>query len=223
MIGSRSPAAAELGRRGSPKPRVRRLVAVVAVAFGLQLALSVAAAPAHNWDGWHWNKGGSYVPMYIWDQTGGCGTWGNATNNALWDIHNNPHPIYVYCVGYHTDVSLWEANEPGAWFCGLAEVSGVYTSVAGQLHITHGHARTNTACTSGSGLSGTLFKQGVHCQEVMHTFGFDHADTGDCMGLSYFSGSNGRYYVGNTGAYVWDWDHQSADIYWRYRYHSPHS
>ena len=34
---------------------------------------------------------------------------------------------------------------------------------------------------------------------------------------------NGRYYVGNTGAYLYDWDHQSADIYWRYRYHSPHS
>ena len=222
MIGSRSAAADEFGRRGSsPKRRARRLVAVVALTLGLQLILGVAVATSHNWDGWHWNKG-SYVPMYIWDQTGGCGTGGNATNDALYDIYYNPHPIYIYCVNYHTDVSVWEAYEPGAWFCGLAEVSGVYTNVSGQLHITHGHARTNTACTSGGGLSGKAYKQQIHCQEVMHTFGFDHSNTGDCMGGSYFSGSNGRYYVGSTGAYLYDWDHQSADIFWRYYYHSPH-
>lgn len=208
---------AAIRARGKPGGAVRRVFTVTAMVLCLLLVFGISGAAAHNWDGWHWNRGGSNVPIYIWDQTGGCGNGGTASNDALYDIYYNPHPIYIYCVNYHTDISMWEANEPGAWFCGLAEVWGNYTNVSGELHITHGHARTNTAC----GTSKT-FKQGVHCQEIAHTLGMDHSNTGDCMGLSYFSGSNGRYYFGSTGPYVYDWDHQSADLYYRYRYHSPH-
>jgi hypothetical protein len=154
--------------------------------------------------------------------TAGTGTSGTPTNNALYDIYYNPHPVYTYCVGYHTDISIFQSYQPGAWWCGLANVWGTYTNVSGQLHITHGHAQWNTACTSGAGLSGTGYRQGIFCQEIAHVLGLDHSNTSDCMGLSYFSGSSGRYYIGSTGPYRYDWDHQASDLYYMYRYHSPH-
>jgi hypothetical protein len=198
------------------------VTALAALVLGLQLVLGVAGAGAHQWNGWHWNQGGTYVPIYFWDSTGGCGTGGRATNDALYDIYWNPHPIYTYCVGYHTQISILQSYQPGAWWCGLAEVWGFYTSITGQLHTDHAHATWNTACTSGSGLSGKFYQQGIFCQEIAHAIGLDHSNTADCMGLSYFIGSTGRYYFGNTGAYAYDWDHQSSDLYWIYRYHSPH-
>jgi hypothetical protein len=203
-----------VGRRS----RLVKFCMLTAAALALTVLpdLGFKQAEAHNWGSWHWDRGGSQINMYIWDQTGGCGNGGTATNDALYDIYYNPHPIWVYCVGSHTDISLWEQYEPGAWYCGLAEV---WSPWYGGSHIDHGHARMNTACTSGSGLSGKFFKQGVECQEVTHTLGFDHSDVGDCMGLSYYGGSNGRYYYGVGGPYRYDWDHQSADIYYRYRYH----
>lgn len=203
-------------RRTKPRSTASAVLVVIVMVLGV-LTLGGGNAEAHNWDGWHWNRGNPYVDIYVADWTGGCGNGSTASNNALYDIYYNPHPVWIWCVNYHTDVELWEANEPYAPYCGLANVWGVYTNVQGELHITHGHARTNTACGTA-----TLTKQGTHCQEFGHVLGLDHSNTGDCMGLSYYSGSNGRYYFGNTGPYVYDWDHQSADLYWRYRYHSSH-
>jgi hypothetical protein len=40
----------------------------------------------------------------------------------------------------------------------------------------------------------------------------DHSATGDCMGLGYYAGSTS--YWGNTGAYTYDWDHNSVDLYY---------
>jgi hypothetical protein len=216
MDSSYPAAAVRFDAQHAIRRRIIRALAVLALLAGV-LVIDPGPVEAHNWDGWHWNRGGSKVDMYVWDQTGGCANGSNATNNALYDIYYNPHPIYIYCVNTHTDISLWEANEPNANFCGLAEVWGNYTNQAGQLHITHAHARTNTACGTS-----TNWKQGVHCQEVGHTLGLDHSDTGDCMGISYFPGSNGKYMWGKSGAYVYDWDHQTNDLYNRYRWHTPH-
>jgi hypothetical protein len=203
--------------RGKSRHRLRYVLVLAGLALGIQLALGVAGAGAHQWNGWHWNRGGSAVSIYVWDQTGGCGNGGTASNDALYDIYWNPHPIYIYCTGGHTDVSLFQAYEPGAWYCGLAEVWGSWDFW--NNHISHGHSRWNTACTSGSGLSGKLYAQQIFCQEFGHALGLDHSNTYDCMGGSYYSGSNGKYYFGNTGAYYYDWDHQTNDLYWMYRYH----
>lgn len=211
--------------RGGPQRTIPRLLLLAALVFGVALAVGTVAADAHNWDGWHWNRGGSSVALYINDETGGCTRGGTATNDAIYDIYYNPHPLYLYCVGYHTDISVFQAYNPGAWYCGLANVSGVYTNVSGQLHITHAHAQWNTACSSGGGLSGKAYAQAIFCQEIGHALGLDHSNTNDCMGFSYpglCPGCTGRWHIGNTGGYVYDWDHQSSDLYYRYRYHSPH-
>jgi len=213
MNESLEPAAAgDLARRGRPKRRLRRLFVLAAVALGLVLVLGVVGVGAHQWDSYKWPRAGSAVYMYINDQTGGCGTSGTPTNDALYDIYYNPHPIYFSCVGYSTDINVFRTYEPGAPYCGLAQIWTAGTA------ITHGTARWNTACQSGSGLSGKGYQQGIYCQEIMHTLGLQHSNTYDCMGLSYYSTSNGRYYVGNTGPYVYDWDHQSSDLYYLYRY-----
>lgn len=200
----------------------RRVLLAAILAFSTLPTLGTQHVHAHA-SGSHWHRGGSAVSVYFWDQTGGCGTSGTPTNDALYDIYYNPHPLYIYCVNDHTDVSVYEANEPGADFCGLAErwSSGGHTS--------HGHARINTysACVNRrnnvpGGLSVKLYKQGIHCQEIWHTVGYGHSDTQDCMGGttgSYFSGSIGKYGIGSTGAYKYDWDHQTIDAYNLYRYH----
>jgi len=217
MSGPHRSAVAAPACRGKPRRKLRRLFVLGVVALGIQFALGVTGAGAHRWDGWHWNRGGASVNIYVQDQTGGCGNGGTASNDALYDVYWNPHPIYIYCTGGHSDISLFQTYEPGAWYCGLAQVWNSWDFW--NNHISHGHARWNTACTSGSGLSGKFYAQQIFCQEFVHTLGQEHSNTGDCMGGSYFSGSNGRYYIGNTGAYVYDWDHQSADLYYLYRYH----
>jgi hypothetical protein len=200
-----------LGRR----PQARQLVVLAAVVLGLLVLAPVA--DAHQWNGWHWNRGGSYIPIYVWDQTGGCPNSGTASNDALYDIYYNPHPLYIYCASDHTDISLFSTYEPGAWYCGLAEVWGSWDFW--NNHISHAHSRWNTACTSGGGLSGKAYAQQIYCQEFGHALGLEHSNTYDCMGGSYYSGSNGKYFIGNTGAYLYDWDHVSSDLYWMYRYH----
>jgi len=198
---------------GRPRRRFRLLLVLGAAALGL-LVLGVGGAGAHNWDNWHWNRGGSVVPVYFYvTSQGGC-TAGYAANDAMYDIWNNPHPIYNYCASSHTDVSVFDGYSSASW-CGLATV---WESFWGGNHISHAHAQFNTRCSSGAGLSGKAFKQGVLCQEIAHTLGQEHSNTGDCMDMGYFT-FPGQYRWGNTGLYVWDWDHNSADLYYRYRYH----
>lgn len=208
----REPATADLSPdiHSVRQNRVRRILVLVFTLAVTAATLFVApkSAEAHNWGNYHWDRSGSKVSIYVWDQTGGCGTGGNATNDSLYDVYYNPHPLWIYCVGDHTDISMWETNRTDVWWCGLATIWAYSNG-----HITHGHAQTNLACGTAKNT-----KQGTHCQEFVHTLGMDHSDTGDCMGLSYFSGSNGRYYIGSTGAYVYDWDHQSVDLYYKYRY-----
>ena len=67
---------------------------------------------------------------------------------------------------------------------------------------THTPATTPTTGVSSN------YIQGVYCQEVFHTYGFDHSDTGDCMGLGYFA--SGTDYYG---------PHNNTDFYNRYRFH----
>ena len=75
-----------------------------------------------------------------------------------------------------------------------------------KCHILHGHAELNYYYSMTS-----EFKQGAFCQEFGHLLGLDHSDTGDCMGLGYYSSTN--YY---TGPHNWD------DIYYKYVNHYYH-
>jgi hypothetical protein len=200
----------------SPNGHRHRLAVGVAIVAFLTAAVLVArpsAADAHSWGGWHWDRGGSYVPVNIWNYAGTS----NIAEAARADIHARPHPVYLLNANYHTDVSVFDAYEPSANYCGLAEIVDWYWSFPWQYHISHAHARYNTAC-GGSGGSLPNYAQGVYCQEIGHTLGLDHSDTGDCMGLGYFAGSSGRYCFG-TDCSPSGPSHPKDDLYSMYRFH----
>jgi hypothetical protein len=202
---------------GRRRRRLRLLLAVGATTLGL-LALGAGGATAHNWDGWHWHRGGSQVNINFWldGSAGNCASGFPATN-AMYDIWNNPHPVYNWCVNWHSDVHVFEAYNTASW-CGYATVWNSFDWW--NNHISHGHAQFNTRCSSGAGYSGNAFKQGIHCQEIGHVLGQEHSATGDCMNFGYFWWDTPyRNWWGNTGLYVWDWDHNSADLYYRYISH----
>lgn len=196
-----------------PGPRRRwrpRHLAVLAAAV-IGLAVGAPSAGAHDWGWWHWDRGGTYIPLYVWNTASLSG----AAEQARADIHSNPHPVYLYNVGYHSDIHVfdyydwWEANVDR--YCGWGEIVDWRWWTPWTGHILHAHARYNRACgTTGS------FPRAVFCQEVGHTLGLDHSNTGDCMGAGYF---NNVACWGNTGCNIYDWDHQSLDLYYKYRYH----
>jgi hypothetical protein len=72
-------------------------------------------------------------------------------------------------------VHVFDGNYGANGWAGLASLESVSGS-----HILHAHARINYYYSMSSG-----YKQGVFCQEVGHTFGLDHSNTGSCMGLGY--------------------------------------
>lgn len=191
----------------------RRLMTVVLsaalAAIVLTFALGASSASAHQWGSWHWNKGGSYIPLYTYNYASTSAT----AERARADIHARPHPIWLNTASQHTNISIFDDNVAGASYCGLAEIIN-YTG----SHITHAHARYNRACGGNSG-TGPNYAQGVYSQEIGHTLGLDHSNTGDSMGLGYYSGSNGRYCFGiscNTSEY----SHPSGDLTSMYRYHT---
>ncbi|HEX6288137.1 MAG TPA: hypothetical protein VFZ66_03055 [Herpetosiphonaceae bacterium] len=174
---------------------VRRLrfVAGVVALLGL-FAGNVYVARAHNWGNWHWHKSGSQIVIQQY-QYGSTVSLIEAARQNGW---NTIGILYNYAVNYHTDVSVYDGNYGATGWGGLATIE----SYSGD-HILHGHATLNLYYGGSN-----LWKQGVYCQEVFHTYGFDHSNTGDCMGLGYYSSTT--YYYG---------PHNNSDFYNRYRYH----
>jgi len=170
----------------------------------MNIGVFTRPAAAHNWGSYHWNKGGSAIYIYHGWQGGCCRTQANAAMSNAW---NTVGILYNYWAAdyTHTNVSVWSENNADTWG-GLASLenmdwdwgSGWYN------HIAHAHARYN----SRYGTSDTGWIQGVYCQELFHTYGFDHDNQGNCMGLSYYSGSTNFL---NS--------HNNTDFYNRYRNH----
>lgn len=181
--------------------RRRLLIPVMAIVVGALVALNVGVASAHNWGSWHWDKSGSRVQ--IQSQIYG-GTQAQAEAGRV-DAWNKVSNLYNYRVNYHTDVSVFDGNFGNTGWGGLASIESTAWDWGcfGWCHVTHGHARYNSYY-GGS----PWYIQGVYCQEVYHTYGFDHDDTGGCMGLGYFPNSSN---VLNS--------HNAADFYNRYRFH----
>lgn len=177
------------GRRGSV------FAAALVLLVGGLLNVGTTPANAHNWGNWHWNKGGTFIQIQSWIY-GGTTAQAEAARVDAW---NKVAILYNYRVDYHTDVSVFDANSGNTGWVGLASLE----SVSGD-HILHGHAQYNTYY----GYSSWNI-QGVYCQEVYHTYGFDHDNTGGCMGLGYYAGS------GNALS-----SHNVSDFDARYRYHT---
>jgi hypothetical protein len=179
----------------------RSLVAVLVLMIGGLMTLNAGVASAHNWGSWHWDKTGSHIQI----QSQIYGNTQTQAEAARVDAWNKIGILYNYRVNYHTDVSVFDGNFGATGWAGLASIesSAWDWGCFGWCHITHAHARYNSYY-GGS----TNYIQGVYCQEVFHTYGFDHSDTGDCMGLGYFA--SGTDYYG---------PHNNTDFYNRYRFH----
>jgi len=180
---------------------LRRLKILGGVATLVALLLAnLGVASAHNWGSYHWDKTGSHIQIqsYIYGSTA---TQAIAANQDAW---NKIGILYNYRVNYHTDVSVFDGNFGATGWAGLAtlESLGWDWGCFCYDHITHGHARYNTYYGGSSS-----YIQGVYCQEVFHTYGFQHSNTGDCMGLGYFN---------NITVYG---PHNNSDFYNRYINH----
>ena len=185
-----------------------KLLLVGVVTTGLLLA-NIGVASAHQWcSGWpsgcyHWDKSGSMIVIrnYIYGGTQTQAEW------ARQDGWNKIGILYNYRVNYHTDVSVFDGNWGSTGWWGLASLEDVdfdWNCVCWD-HIAHGHARFNTYYGGTSGSGGDI--QGVYCQEIAHTWGLQHSDTGDCMGKGYYNSVN-----------VYG-SHNNNDFYSMYRYH----
>jgi len=160
-------------------------------------------AHAHNWNGWHWDKGGSQIVIYNYNYA--SSPYAAAAIQNGW---NSIGILYDYSVNYHTDISVFDGNFGATGWSGLAEVWDSWDWGCWCWdHISHGHARYNSYYNFDA-----RGQQGVFCQEIFHTYGFDHSNDGGCMGLTYWYGSgspNAPFYVA----------HNNSDFYYRYINH----
>jgi hypothetical protein len=152
-----------------------RLAGILLILLGLAVAnLGVYSAHAHNWGGYHWNKGGGYIRI---DQYNYAAYWGDA-EAARQDAWNKILSLYNYNAYSHTDVSVYDGNFGNTGWGGLASLESLDWDWGCWCfnHISHGHARVNMYY----GYS-AYNRQRIFCQEVFHTYGFDHDDTNGCM------------------------------------------
>lgn len=166
---------------------------ILAVAIALIVGIFAAGIPenpahAHDLGGYYWQRGGTQtvIQSYIFGSTTG------EAEAARLDAWNRIPILYNYRVDYHTDVSVFDGNFGDTGWYGYA----TFESVSGYV-VLHGHARVNTYYYLSSWAI-----QGVYCQEVFHVYGFDHNNTGGCMGLYYYSGSSNVL----SSHDLWDFD-----------------
>ena len=152
------------------------------------LFLNAQVALGHDWGSWHWHKN----PLHLF-------VFGSHQDEAVraiadWDSHIKDMKLHTNFKG-HTNISVFGSNWGDTGWGGLATIKD-YSF--GWWHrwtwsrIEHAHATYNSY---DGGSSAHI--QGILCQEIGHTFGLDHSDTGDCMGKSYFNNIN------TTGSHNW--------------------
>lgn len=160
---------------------MRRKVSLAAwsVLCVLLLLANVKIATAHRWSSWH--QPDRTVHVYNF-----------ATQHALaevalndWDSHTN---IQLPRENHHTELSVFDGNFGATGWWGLASIEETgfgWWDCWWWCHIDHAHARFNSYY---GGSAADI--QGVLCQEIGHTFGLQHSNTGDCMGKGYYNNIN---------------------------------
>ncbi len=152
------------------------------------LGANVSLSYAHNWWHWHWHK--STLHVYVF------GAQWRPTVAAIrdWDRHVRDLKLHTKFKG-HTDISAFSGNYGATGWWGLASIEATsydWWHFWDYSRIEHAHARFN------SYYGGTTADvQGVQCQEIGHTFGLHHSNTGDCMGKGYYNSIN------VTGSHNW--------------------
>ena len=150
------------------------------------LFLNSQVAFAHNWWHWHWHKN----PLHLY-------VFGSHQAEAVaaiadWDSHIRDLKLHTKFKG-HTDISVAGANFGPTGWGGLASIKNTsfdWWHYWDWSRIEHAHAVYNSyyGGTGGTGSGSDI--RGIFCQEIGHTFGLDHSNTGDCMGKSYFNNIN---------------------------------
>ncbi|MGH7410905.1 MAG: hypothetical protein ACREJ6_07605 [Candidatus Methylomirabilis sp.] len=160
----------------------RLIVAALSVVVVALLALNIRLAFAHQWWAWHFHS-----PINILVSPWNSHFQQHIAAAADWDSHVSDLKLRVN-FKQHTDVSMLDGNYGATGWWGLASIEG-YTYDWWHWWcwclITHAHATFNNYY---GGSAADI--QGVQCQEVGHTFGLDHSNTGDCMGKGYFNNIN---------------------------------
>ena len=145
------------------------------------LLLNVQIAFAHQWWVWHWHTNTLHLWVYgqYWPQ--------HVAAIQDWDSHVSDLHLHTNFKD-HTDISVFDGNFGATGWWGLASIESYdfdWWHLWCWCKITHAHSRFN------SYYGGTLADvQGVMCQEVGHTYGLDHSNTGDCMGKGYYNSIN---------------------------------
>lgn len=147
------------------------------------LAANVKIATAHRWSSWH--QPDTNVKVYNFAVR-------HAEAEAAindWDSHTK---LKLPRQSSHTDISVFDGNYGATGWSGLASIEDTgfgWWDCWWWCHVDHAHARVNTHYTGNpAGYSASI--QGIFCQEVGHTFGLQHSNTGDCMGKTYFNNIN---------------------------------
>ena len=163
-------------RRGST-------LTLATVTMTILFAANVYVASAHQWGRYHWHKSGSAIVIqnFIY---GGTQAPAEAARQDGW---NKIAILYNYRTSYHTDISVFDGNFGNTGWGGLASLENLDWDWGSFWwnHIAHAHARYNTFYGNTP-----ADIQGVYCQEIAHGWGFDHSNTGDCMGKGYFNNIN---------------------------------
>ena len=177
--------------------RVRTFTLSMIVAGLLMANLGVYMAHAHNWGGYHWDKSGS-IHIYNYNT---AAYWADA-ENARRDMWNKIGILWNYNVGSHSHVHVFDGNFGNTGWGGLAEIMdmGWDWGCWCYNHIGHGHARVNMYYGYNA-----YNRQRIFCQEIFHTYGFDHDDTNGCMD-----------YTPTTNVIL---PHNVTDFYNRYQNH----
>ncbi len=151
------------------------------------LTVNIGVASAHWWSTgpsfFHFHK--STVGVWLW------GTHQAEANAARYDWSRNTD-LYVPRRSYHTDVSVYGSNSGNTGWGGLATItsSGWRWHCGWWCNVNHAHAQYNSYYGGSTGTGSGSDVRGVFCQEIGHTFGLDHSNTGDCMGKGYYNGVN---------------------------------
>lgn len=157
------------------------------------LLLNLKVVFAHDWGQWHWHTN----PLHIW-------VWGSNQPEAVaaiadWDSHIQHMQLHTQFKG-HTDISVFGANSGDTGWWGLATIENYsfdWWHLWTWSRIEHAHATYNSFYGGTTGTGSGSDVRGVLCQEIGHTFGLDHSNTGDCMGKGYFNSIN------VTGSHNW--------------------
>ena len=162
--------------------------ALLGVVTVFMVLINIQYSNAHQWWKWHWDK--STLGVGIWN----CTSEGNSARYD-WDVHTD---LSLPLKNYHTDVSGDCQNYGNTGWGGLATIeddSFDFWHCFAWCRIEHAHAVVNNYYSSNS--TSWWRRKGVYCQEFGHTFGLDHSNTGDCMGLSYYNN------ISTTGPHNW--------------------